>query len=128
MIYLPILPFKTNNKLLFSLCGKCATERIQKCYHSHQNRALKYTWVIIEVIEALKLGYKIVKIYEIWHFPKTEKYNKIDKSGGVITDNVHTFLRIKQESSGYPQWVQIETDKDKYIQEYCKGIFSKRRY
>jgi hypothetical protein len=56
--------------------------------------------VILEVIEALKFGYKIVKIYEIWHFPLREKYNKSDKPGGLFIEYVNTFLRIKLESSG----------------------------
>jgi len=28
------------------------------------------------------------------------------------------FLKLKQESSGYPSWVQSEDDKDKYIVDY----------
>ena len=28
------------------------------------------------------------------------------------------FLKQKQESSGYPSWVQIEENKDKYIEGY----------
>ena len=87
-LYLPILPFKTNGKLLFPLCGKCATEQMQKCNHSDEERVLENTWVILEVIEALKWGYKIVKIFEIWLFPLREKYNKSDKSGGLFTEYV----------------------------------------
>ena len=51
------------------------------------------------IIYSLKLGYKVVKINEIWHFPSNEKYNKTDKSGGLFTDYVNTFLGIKQEAS-----------------------------
>ena len=120
-LYLPILPFKTNGKLLFPLCGKCTTEQMQKCNHSAEERVLENTWVILEVIEALKWGYKIVKIFEIWHFPLREKYNKSDKSGGLFTEYVNTFLRIKQESSGYPHWVETEADKDKYIDDYFQN-------
>ena len=32
-----------------------------------------------------------------------------------------TFLRIKQEASGYPNWVQTEDDKDKYIESYFQN-------
>jgi hypothetical protein len=34
------------------------------------------------------------------------------------------FLKLKQESSGYPSWVRSEDDKDKYIKDYrrAKGI------
>jgi hypothetical protein len=34
------------------------------------------------------------------------------------------FLKLKQESSGYPSWVQSEAEKDRYIEVYrrAKGI------
>jgi hypothetical protein len=31
------------------------------------------------------------------------------------------FLKLKQESSGYPAWVQTEYDRDKYIEEYRRA-------
>jgi hypothetical protein len=31
------------------------------------------------------------------------------------------FLKLKQESSGYPAWVQTEDDRDKYIEEYRRA-------
>jgi hypothetical protein len=31
------------------------------------------------------------------------------------------FLKRKQESSGYPSWVQSEEDKDKYVEEYRRA-------
>ena len=34
---------------------------------------------------------------------------------------MNTFLRIKKESSGYPNWVQTEDDKDKYIENYFQN-------
>ena len=54
--------------------------------------------MILEILEALKLGYKIVKIFEVWHYTDIEKYDKITKSGGLFTDYVNTFLKIKQEA------------------------------
>jgi hypothetical protein len=68
--------------------------------------------------EALKQGYKIVKIYEVWHWESKEQYDPINKTNGLFTDYVNTFLKIKQEASGYPKWVQSEADKDKYISDY----------
>ena len=32
------------------------------------------------------------------------------------------FLKLKQESSGYPSWVQSEEDKDRYIEDYRRAI------
>ena len=100
------------------MCGKCASEQIQKCDHEDKDRLLEGTWVILEVIEALKLGYRIDKIFEVWDFSQKVKYDKSTKSGGLFTEYVNTFLKIKQESSGYPGWVKTDIDKDKYINDY----------
>jgi hypothetical protein len=32
------------------------------------------------------------------------------------------FLILKQESSGYPTWVQSKDDKDRYIKDYRLGM------
>jgi len=36
------------------------------------------------------------------------------------------FLKLKQESSDYPSWVQSDEDKEKYIEDYrrAEGIAS----
>jgi hypothetical protein len=70
--------------------------------------------VTLEIEEAIKHGYKILEIYD-----------PITKTGGLFSEYIKTFLKIKQEASGYPDWVKTEADKDKYINEYFekKGIF-----
>jgi hypothetical protein len=78
------------------------------------------TWVTEEVKLALTHGYKITKIYSIWHWDQIEQYNEETKTGGLFTEYVNTFLKIKQENSGYPSWCQNENDKIKYIQDYEK--------
>jgi hypothetical protein len=73
-----------------------------------------------EVKLALTHGYKITKIYSTWHWDQIEQYNEETKTGGLLTEYVNTFLKIKQENSGYPSWCQNENDKLKYIQDYEK--------
>ena len=34
------------------------------------------------------------------------------------TDYVNTFLKMKQETSGWPEWCQSENDKWRYIRDY----------
>ena len=65
-----------------------ASEQIQQCYHKEDERVLEGTWVILEVIEAVKLGYQILKIFEVWNFPYKEKYDRLTKSGGLFTEYV----------------------------------------
>ena len=117
-LYIPVLPFKQNNKLMFPLCLKCCEENSLKCNHEDNERCLEGTWVILEVLEALKLGYKIIKIFEIWHYEERSQYNSDKKNGGLFTSYVNTFLKIKQEASGYPEWVLTEDDKDLCVKDY----------
>ena len=53
-LVIPVLPARFNEKLIFSLCSKCAVEQIQdKCEHDVEERALIWTKVTLEVQEAL---------------------------------------------------------------------------
>ena len=61
--------------------------------------------------KAVELGYEIQYIYEVWHFPETCQ--------GLFQDYVNTWLKIKQEASGWPKWVgDDETKRQQYIREY----------
>ena len=116
-LYIPVLPLKQNGKLMFPLCRTCCELNISECTHNEHERYLEGSWVILEVLEALKLGYKILKIHEIWHYNDVSHYNTTTKQGGLFT-YVNTFLKIKQEVSGFPDWVKNEDDKNKYIKDY----------
>jgi hypothetical protein len=76
------------------------------------------TWVTDELKKALENGYTIVKIHEVWHFDKMVEYDPTTNTGGVFTDYANTFLKTKQEVSGWPEWCITEDDKHKYIEEY----------
>jgi hypothetical protein len=110
-LYHPVLPYKSQGKLTFPLCGVCADERNHTyCEHSSKERQLTGTWTTIEINKAVEMGYKIKEVYEVWHFQERTK--------GIFKDYVAEFLKIKQESSDYPDWVTTEEDKLKYIGDY----------
>ena len=77
-LYHPVLPTK-GEKLIFDLLEK------------------RGIWCSNEVYVALDMGYKIKKIYEIRHFEEGTK--------SLFKGYVRKFLKIKQEASGYPKWV-----------------------
>ncbi|CAF1070557.1 unnamed protein product, partial [Brachionus calyciflorus] len=69
-LYFPVLPSRINGKLVFPLCRTCAQLQQTKCNHSIEEKCLEGTWVTLEVQEALRQGYQIVEIYEVWHWEK----------------------------------------------------------
>ena len=118
-LLLPLLPQKSNDKLMFTLCKKCASSLNKNyCNHTDEERAITGTWVSLEVQKAIQLGYKVLKVYEIIHFPESQLYDPISKTGGIFTEYINIFLKGKQEASGYPGDCETEKDKEKYIQEY----------
>ena len=59
-------------------------------------------------------GYKVRRIYEGWHFNDISQYDPETRRGCVFTEYVNTFLKLKQEASGWPEWCQSKEDRQKY--------------
>ncbi|XP_067226351.1 uncharacterized protein [Chanodichthys erythropterus] len=108
----PVLPYRCNGKLMFPLCRTCACDQNQttNCNHNNEERALEGCWVSIELLKAIEKGYVVAKIDEVWHFPQ--------QSDTLFSEYVKTFLRLKQQASGYPSNVVTDSDKETYIQSY----------
>ena len=118
-LYHPVLPYRHDSKLLFPLCAACVEQEMVKrpldrcaeCVHTDEQRALTGTWCTPELSKAVDLGYDIQYIYEVWHFDETCE--------GLFKDYVNTWLKIKQEASGWPSWVgDDETKRQQYLREY----------
>ena len=60
-------------------------------------------------------------VYEVWHFSKTAQFDKASGEGGIFAGCIDTFLRIKQESSGYLDWYKTEQDKINFKQDYFEA-------
>ena len=114
----PVLPVRCNNKLKFPLCYKCAMNDTQtSCSCNDHERAFIQTYCTSEVDVALNMGYKILEIYEVLHWKNYDMYDVWDQQGGLFTDYINTFLKIKQESSGLPENVNSE-NVHKFIDSY----------
>ena len=88
-LYIPVLPVKINGKLVFTLCHTCALENNSEvCQHNDFDRCISGTWIILEIQEAIKYGYQVVVIEEIWHYEKTTN----DLNEGVPLQNTYTNL------------------------------------
>ena len=48
------------------------------------------TWVTIELFVALDRGYKLLDVYEVWHFSETAQYDKASvKEGFLLAILIH---------------------------------------
>ena len=121
-LYHPVLPLKVNGKLLFPLCSTCAEKQNQeKCTCTDEKRCLQGTWCTPEIEKAVEKGYVVIKIYEVYHWAEMSRFNKQTCDSGLFTEYVNMFLKIKQEASGWPDWVKTDEDKSKYIADYAKN-------
>ena len=119
-LYHPVLPYRQGGKLTFPLCKSCVKEEMAKpmlersatCHHASSDRALTGTWCTPELEKAVELGYKIQTIHEVWHFPPRQM------RVGLFKQYVNTWLKIKQEASGYPAWANADDKKTQYVREY----------
>ena len=117
-LYHPVLPVRHGGKLTFPLCMACVREEQPKsmfersatCHHTDQQRQLQGTWCTPELQEARARGYILVRIHEVWHFQDSEV--------GLFKEYVNTWLKIKQESAGWPSWCQTEEQKQQYKRMY----------
>lgn len=116
-LFHPVLPSRVNGKHISHLCMTCADNGQQTpCKHTDEERSFIGTWVTDEVKVAISRGYNVEKVYEVWHFDKISQYDIETKSGGIFTEYINTFLKIKQEASGWPDW--FKTEKQTYMDLY----------
>ena len=110
----PVLPYRAKNKLMSPLCKTCADRadpsNRNPCAHTDEERAIEGTWAHTEIMKAIEKGYEILCVHEVWHFPK--------HTDALFKEYVNTFLKIKQEASGYPEWCVTEEQKQAYIDDY----------
>ena len=119
-LFHPVLPVRSGNKLTFPLCRACVqTEQAQPmltrtsyCHHCDDQRTLRGTWCTPELQKAVEKGYKIIKIHEVWHFPEHQRRT------GLFKNYVDTWLKVKQEASGWPSWCQTHEQKREYVLRY----------
>ena len=97
-LYHAVLPQRIKvdsyEKLIFTLCKTCAETRNQnECNHTYNERSFVGTWTTNELLKAIYKGYKVLKVYEVWHFDKT--------SDDLFKGYIRRFMKIKLESSKY---------------------------
>jgi len=110
-LYYPVLPLKVGGKLNFVLCRTCGETNCEdSCKHNDNERMLRGTWTHLEILKAIEKGYRINKVHSMEVFEQGET--------GLFEDYVNRFLKIKQESSGWPKDCKSDEQKEEYIKTY----------
>ena len=141
-LYHPVLPFRNDKgKLLFPLCRKFEDDKTVECRHSEVQRALVGTRITIEVFATLDRGYRLLDMFEEWHFEDVSHYSKETGDKTLFGGYVDTFVKLKTESSGLPDdcsnqdifWeefykkegMRLDKLKNKRMTALCKSILNK---
>ena len=72
----------------------CGTPTTRKMRAFPDERVFTGTWCTNKIALALTKGFRIIEIYEVWHFEKT--------SDTLFRDYVRGFMKLKMESSAPP--------------------------
>ena len=91
------------------MCGECQ-------HFSDAERAISGTWVIPEIKLAIAKEYKILEIHEVYEYQVTQ-YNQ-ETGEGDFAKYINTFLKLKAEACGYPDWVRTPNDEDRYTESF----------
>ena len=125
-LYIPVLPYRSRTgKLTFPLCRSCVEEGVDSvpCQHADPTqRALLGTWVTAELDKAVELGYRILDKYEAWHYDEVRQYDPRTRSGGVWSEFIDNWVRLKIEASGYPREVGDDVDK---MAAYVRRVYER---
>ena len=120
-LFHPVLPYRVRGKLLFALCRSCCETFSQlECTHTALERELEGTWVSCELRKAIEKNYLVTSVSEIWQYNST-RYDPVTRQGGLFTEYINTFLKLKQEASGWPGECGDDEDaKEQYLRDYAK--------
>ena len=115
----PVLPIKINGKLMFSLCcTRAENEHKGNCTCPPHSHALIHTWCTTELTLTINMGYVILEIYEVLHWPSNEEIDGSTGRGGLFTKCINMFLHIKTQTSGYLNNICTLKQKQQYVEEY----------
>ena len=65
------------------------------------------TWVEYGICKAIEMFYGLVDVFEVWEY-EVPCFDQYTNSEGLFAQYLNMFLKLKQESSVYPSWVECE--------------------
>ena len=97
---------------MFPLCRSCCEQSLEFCLHDAFARSFWGTFCTPELLLALKQGYTILEVGEIWHWER--------RSTDLFKDYIKTFLKSKTEASGWPADCENDATKRQEYRNNCK--------
>ncbi|KAK3925928.1 putative DNA polymerase [Frankliniella fusca] len=121
-LYLPVLPYKANGRLMFPLCRTCVEMQNQEiCTHADpKHRQLCSVWCAPEIHLAMEKGYKIETVHEVYQYPRTMEWNGETGREGLLSAYVRCFMALKAPASGWPADCTSDEAKQKYMDDVKK--------
>ncbi|KAL6433562.1 hypothetical protein ACFW04_006565 [Cataglyphis niger] len=120
-LFYPVLPYRVKGKLLFALCRSCRETFSQtSCTHENASeREFKGTWVSCELRKALEKDYLVTAVSEIWQY-NVSQFDRATRRDGLFAEYINTFLKLKQEASGWSSKCGENDDdaKEQYLWKY----------
>jgi hypothetical protein len=108
-LWLPVLPLRANSKLLFALCRTCCIETQKTpCTHTLEQRRWVGSYTTVEMDAALKRGYKLEHVYEVWNWPPEQRTTMLFK------DFINSFIKLKLMGAGFPKQDMTEQEKSDF--------------
>jgi hypothetical protein len=124
--YAPFLSYRSEGaygelEVCYGCCKACMdNHQVEPCSHLDKERAFIGTWTLSEIRYALTIGYKILKIIEVWEYAEKSNqlfrsfivpfmYNKIVAKTGGCVDNTRTSF----------------TEKGKQVAQYLQHIMKR---
>ena len=65
-----------------------------------------------ELQKAVEKGYQTIKIHKVWHFAEENRRQ------GLFAGYVNTWLKLKQESAGWPIGIETKEQKADYVRRF----------
>ena len=88
----PSLTYQSQEEISLPLCTRCTEEMInENCTHTDDERCLIGTYTHVELRKAVELGYKLKKVYTIWHWSEW--------TNSIFKPYVQKFFKVKEEVS-----------------------------
>uniref|UniRef100_A0A183BN37 DNA-directed DNA polymerase n=1 Tax=Globodera pallida TaxID=36090 RepID=A0A183BN37_GLOPA len=130
-----LLPFRTRGgRLTFPLCAMCAElgnadgrakqhpqrqfpRALPRCRHGEQQRAWTHAYTHVELNAALALGYRVLTLYEVWHY---EAWASLESGNSLFATYVDTLLRLKVEASGWPSDCTTAEQRARFVADYAQ--------